>query len=275
MRPATRLAADVLLSFLGAALVLPVFATLLPGVPAHRILLRTALAAVLLLVWGRRAVYLGPTTREAGLERFPGATDDLAFGIAAAGGVLGAVILLMRADAALLPTEAAPTAGAIIGALAAAAVVGPLEEILFRGAAFRVWGAAGSSALYALVHFLRPGVRRATAGLDPWIGLRTLGDLAAALLDPAILPGLLGLFLFGLVLCLARARTRSLYLPIGLHAGGVFMLRLVGPFTEPALDVRPFLWGTAYPRPLSGLAGMAALGLLAVLVDLYARRRRP
>lgn len=272
MKAGRRLALDVSLAALAAVVATPAAAWLLPAVPAHRILVRLLLAGVVFAVLARRRLYLGESWLEAGLGRRPGATDEIAFGFSAGAAVLGLLLVWMVAAGALV--ETAPRPGAVVGALGTAVAVAVVEEVLFRGAAFSAWGAAGSSAVYAAVHFLRPDVRRFADGLDPFLGLRVLGDLLAPLASVEWLGGAVGLFLLGAVLCRARAATGGLYLGIGIHAGGVFMLRLVGAFTDHAPGGPAWLFGTSYPRPLSGPAGWLGIAVLWGAVLLYVRRRQ-
>jgi hypothetical protein len=79
--------------------------------------------------------------------------------------------------------------------------------------------AAVASAFYSVVHFLTPREDFMLAGGSPVEGLRYLGAVFARLVDPITLPAVLGLFLIGMVLCLALHRRRSLALIVGLHAG--------------------------------------------------------
>lgn len=268
-----RLAADTVLCLVVAVAATPLLAAVLPAVPAHRILLRLFVGLMLVFVAARRAVYLGPSPREAGLAPYPGVTDDLAFGFCA-GGFVGLLLLVMYADGAVVGARVPPAAPAILGALATGLAVAVVEEVLFRGVALRVWGPIVSSLVYAAVHFLRPAVRRTGEGLDFLLGLRVLGDLGASLADPiAVLPGTAGLLLFGLALCAVRRSSRSLYIGMGIHAGGVFFLRLFDVLTDHVVAVRPWLWGASYPRPLSGPAGWAGIIAVWLIAEVYVRRR--
>lgn len=126
-----------------------------------------------------------------------------------------------------------------------------VEEALFRGVVLRQLleacpaGWAGmaaamglSAALFALVHFLRPQKRT---------------------LLPAV-----GLFVFGLVLGTAYvAGGNSCWLPIGIHAAGVWVIQVLRPFVE----YRGPAWVIGYPSyPICGVPGLAALAILTALV---------
>lgn len=134
----------------------------------------------------------------------------------------------------------------LIGFLPAAILVGVLEEAVFRGfvlqhllAASRSAAVLASSAAYAVVH------------------LRT------RTLDPGAWLELGGLFLLGLVLCLACFRTGRLSLAIGLHAALAYGARVNKLLIRIETDV-PWLVGTN--RLVNGLAGWAALLVLAAVL---------
>ena len=75
-----------------------------------------------------------------------------------------------------------------------------------------------------------------------------------------------GHLMLGLLLCLAFLRTGSLWLPIGLHAGGILMIMGTRPFFE----YRGPAWLTgASIFPFAGVVGIAGLGLLTAFVMTY------
>ena len=112
-----------------------------------------------------------------------------------------------------------------------AIVVSLLEEMLFRGAlqgAVRKTTVDGFAMvtvaiLFAAVHFLKPpGSSIGTSGLHWWSGLAVLPETVWRFRQPGLLLGGFGtLLVAGLILGYARNRTRSLWMPIGLHAGWV------------------------------------------------------
>ena len=58
---------------------------------------------------------------------------------------------------------------------------------------------------------------------------------------------IIGLFLFGLALNIAFIRTRSLFLPIGLHAGAVFMIKFQNSFVRKGPEIYyPFIGNTPH-----------------------------
>lgn len=161
--------------------------------------------------------------------------------------------------------------GTIFSALATAAIVATLEEILFRGGIFgglrRViyWPAAlvVSSAIYALTHFLQ---RSELAGSVAWnSGLVLLPQILAGFADfHALVPGFFNLTLAGILLGLAYQRTGNLYFSIGLHAGWVFWLKTYGAFTADAPNAAVWFWGTG-----KMIDGWLAFFILAFMLFLF------
>ncbi|MGE5707374.1 MAG: lysostaphin resistance A-like protein [Bacteroidota bacterium] len=123
------------------------------------------------------------------------------------------------------------------------------EEVVFRGALLQIllkgakpiWALSGAAAVWALGHYLRPNL--------------TLMDLFS----------LLGLIVAGILLGLAYLRTRSLWLPIGIHAGWIYVLSLsgqLGIFTF--ADGYSLLHGGGSPN--SGVLGIATMLLCLMLL---------
>lgn len=138
--------------------------------------------------------------------------------------------------------------GAIIRkALVVAVVVSVIEELLFRGVllgiflrAMRVVPAIlGLSLLFAAVHFLKPPAGATVPdpeALDA--GFVLLRQILHNFVDPmALLGRFLTIFAISVVLALARWRTASLWMPIGLHAGWVFAYQLFKAATWPVGDL--------------------------------------
>ncbi len=167
-------------------------------------------------------------------------------------------------------------------ALFTALLVGFFEELFFRGALFkglledagRAPAFFAANLFYAASHFIKPPEDFAPGGLDPWAGVRFLvGNLQPFLNPPAILPGLVGLFLIGLVLSYALLRTRSLYLSIGLHAGWVFgikTLSLYGDFNRADLG---WAFG-AKPKIVSGVVTWIGILLVGAAVHFMTRKNK-
>lgn len=192
-----------------------------------------------------------------------------------------AVTLAAGARTLDLSTSPAEFAGRFVSALATAAVVAVLEEMLFRGAIFGTlrralhWPAALalSSAIYAIVHFLgRPG----SPPQVHWdSGVRVLPTMLRAMGDwHAIVPALITLTLAGVILGLAYQATDDLWASIGIHAGWIFWLKFYGFLTNSAPGTDEWVWGTS--KLIDGwFALMAIVVVLLVVASTMRRRARP
>jgi uncharacterized protein len=171
-----------------------------------------------------------------------------------------------------------------------ACAVALVEEFLFRGIllglAVRAWGAFRgvlfSSALFAIVHFLRPA-KAATDTVTWSSGFAQIAAIAGDLPPwPVVLWGLATLFGAGILLAGATLRTKSLWLAIGLHAGWILGqqgLNAIAKFRVKPPDellpwVGPSLVSGAVP---TGLAPLLALGVATGATVIYLRvfRRAP
>ncbi|MFM2241919.1 MAG: hypothetical protein RLZ97_774 [Verrucomicrobiota bacterium] len=168
-------------------------------------------------------------------------------------------------------------ARAVRKSLTAAAVVSILEEILFRGIllgiflrVMRPWAAVTAlSLLFAMVHFLEPppGVKVPDPeALDA--GFVLLGQILSRFLEPyELLARLAGLFVVGVILAVARLRTGSLWLPIGLHAGWVFAYQVFKSATWSVPDLPEasrWLVGTSLLEGMVPLTISLVTGILAL-----------
>jgi membrane protease YdiL (CAAX protease family) len=112
-----------------------------------------------------------------------------------------------------------------------ALVVAVIEEMLFRGAlqgAVRRtmtedFALVAVAVLYAAVHFMKPpGHGMELAAIRWWSGLALLPETFAQFRQLGLLlGGFTTLLLAGLILGYVRVRTRSLWMPAGLHAGWI------------------------------------------------------
>jgi membrane protease YdiL (CAAX protease family) len=118
-----------------------------------------------------------------------------------------------------------------LGKLVLASITVPLiEEAFFRGIILGVLLKGGRkylaivavSALFAIVHFLKAPDR--TSATVTWTsGFNSISHAFAQFGSPIVLLAAFAtLFIIGCILADARVLTRSLWLPIGLHAGWIF-----------------------------------------------------
>jgi membrane protease YdiL (CAAX protease family) len=221
--------------------------------------------------------------REAGLVPFRDRWPDLlrAFVIAAAS---IAVLSLLMSLAGVFKLGFFHTLPAVlqwsVKALLTALMVGFLEELFFRGMMFKglledarpATAFAVVNLFYAALHFLKPPEKFVVTGLDPLAGVRFLVQSLQRFLDPSeILPGLIGLFIIGLVLSYAFFRTRALYLSIGLHAGWVFALKTIRVYGDFDRGDLGWAFGSADPKIVSGVATWIGVAVVGVIVHLRTR----
>ena len=118
---------------------------------------------------------------------------------------------------------------ALLLPLTAAVATSLVEEFLFRGAlqgAVRrttvdTFAVSTVAVLFAIVHFLTPQTA-APPQIHWWSGLALLPDTFSQFRDPGLLLlGFTSLLIVGVILGYARLKTRSLWMPVGLHAGWV------------------------------------------------------
>ncbi|MGA3170077.1 MAG: CPBP family intramembrane glutamic endopeptidase [Chthoniobacteraceae bacterium] len=155
-----------------------------------------------------------------------------------------------------------------------AAAVAVIEEFLFRGAlqgAVRKttvdsFAMISVAVLYAAVHFLKP-VGTEPAQIHWWSGLALLPQTLGQFRQPALLlGGFSTLLLAGLILGYARDRTRSLWMPVGLHAGWV-----VGKMGLMDVSRTSVAWPWVGPDILIGLAPLLTLLVVWAIVWLMLR----
>lgn len=148
-----------------------------------------------------------------------------------------------------------------------ALVVSVLEEVFFRGAlqgAVRkttvdTFAMVAVAVLFASVHFLKPpGGGMLPQDIHWWSGLAVLPDTLWRFRQPGLLfGGFSTLLLAGLILGYARVRTRSLWMPVGLHAGWIFGDKGLTAITR---HTDTGLWlGPDIPNTLVGLAPLLTL----------------
>jgi membrane protease YdiL (CAAX protease family) len=166
-------------------------------------------------------------------------------------------------------------------AFASGVFVGFLEEIFFRGMLFLSLYDQGrplrayllANLFYSLLHFVKPGASYFLDHLDPTAGFRHLVTTFEPFLHPIpLLPGIFGLFLIGVVLSYALARTGNLYMSIGLHGGwviGLKTIRVFGDFTRQDLG---WAFGSTDPKIVSGVVTWIGILLVGVAVHWFTRK---
>jgi membrane protease YdiL (CAAX protease family) len=239
--------ARLLLYFAGTLLVGALFAPVLfwtaQSPSAHRMLPmlsrfdfetyfhRALLISALMLLWPLLRALQVRGWRDLGLEKNQRKTQDVLAGF------LIAAIPLLCCGAALILLQIYSLRPAILwGKLGtvvfASAFVPLIEELLFRGLILGVLLRSNSrfaamvltSALFAVLHFLKAPDQTTPAGDVNWAsGFVSIANSFWQFRDPMLLAaGFTTLFVIAWILADARLKTRSLWLPIGLHAGWIF-----------------------------------------------------
>ncbi|MDB4544673.1 CPBP family intramembrane metalloprotease [Akkermansiaceae bacterium] len=123
-----------------------------------------------------------------------------------------------------------------------AIAVSLVEEVLFRGFLMAIFLRAfrpsvaiiAVTLLFTSVHFLQPPSD--TVISNPWAltaGFEMLSLVGQRFLEPQLIAfGFSTLFLTGLILAIARHKSGSLWLSLGLHAGLIFSLKFYHKLTE-------------------------------------------
>jgi uncharacterized protein len=167
--------------------------------------------------------------RDLGLARNPRWTRDVSIGflIAALPILCCGVFLVVLGTYTMRPQVAWSALAAVT---LTAAVVPPVEELFFRGLFLGVLLRGNrpltavllSSGIFSIVHFLKAPDQTTTS--VAWTsGFMSLAHSLDQFTEPMlVLAGFTTLFLIGIILAHGRLRTRSLWLPIGLHAGWIF-----------------------------------------------------
>ncbi|MBJ7258224.1 MAG: CPBP family intramembrane metalloprotease [Chthoniobacterales bacterium] len=261
----------------------------LSGFPFHRVLNRCLQVSLLVFLW--------PALKWIGLRRPSdlgfqknacGARDAIAgFALAAAGVALVSALSLF---AGLLAWRPDPDIAAIGRIVLTAGAVALVEETVFRGVILGLclWSLSArasvflSSLLFAVLHFLKPAkTRLAPDAVQWWSGFSETFSFAGNLPPAAVLAfGLASLFLAGWVLGQCAVRTRSLWLPIGVHAGWVLGVQTANLFFKSSVAdgtshlpwAGPSLVSGAVPTGLLPLAGLVLVGWMTRFYLLHVSR---
>lgn len=263
----------------------------LRGFPFHRYFSRCLQISTLILLWPAFRLAGVWSLGAFGIARNPVWKRDLAAGLA----IAFVPVVLLAAGYIGLDIYSLKTglAGAgLLKVVSTAAAVALLEEFLFRGVllglclrALGPWPAAVvSSVIFGLVHFLRVAKPAAKVPVDWLSGFSQLPlACSSAPAWPLLGWGFLSLVIAGLILSFATLRTRSLFLPIGLHAGWILGqqgLQFIAKFrVKPPEAFLPWVGQNvvsgAVPTGIVPAAVLLATAGLAVLYLRYAKRPGP
>ncbi len=276
MKDAARLAAYFVAIVVGGALLAPILFWSAQALAAHgvfpflakhdfdRFFHRAILIAAVLFLWPLLRASNVRGLADLGLAPNPHWVRDVSCGI------LLSVIPLLFCAALLIALRVYSFRHVIvwprIGTVLLAAISVPfIEETFFRGIVLgislrtgrKLLSIAAVSGLFAAVHFLK-GSQREVAIVTWTSGFRSIGDAFGGFGDPMMVLAAFGtLFLIGCILADARVLTRSLWLPIGLHAGWIFASGTFNWLARGQMVALPWLG-----RNL--LVGIIPLGLAAV-----------
>jgi uncharacterized protein len=241
LKDAARLAAYFIAIVVGGALLAPILFWSAQALAAHGVFPflakyefdtffhRAILIAAVLLLWPLLLTSKVRRMAELGLAPNSHWARDVA------AGVLLSVVPLLLCGALLIALHVYSFRHVFvwprIGKVLLAAISVPfIEEAFFRGIVLglllrsgrKLLSVVAVSALFAAVHFLK-GSEREPAIVTWTSGFHSIGDAFAGFGDPImVLAAFATLFLIGCILADARVLTRSLWLPIGLHAGWIF-----------------------------------------------------
>ena len=254
-------------------------------IPFSRIFNRFFMVSGVLLFFACRSLLKIESPAQLGLMPRTQAGRDVANGLVLALGsmiVLGLVMSLAEVYQPFFRLSLSASVEQCMKAILSGFTVGLLEEIFFRGIIFRGlledWKPLPAflvaNLFYSALHFVKPGERYFLTGVDPWAGFRHLFSTFAPFFEPAeIAPGIIGLLLIGIVLSYAFARTGTLYLSIGLHAGWVIAIKTVRVFGDYQTENLGWLFGSGDPKIVSGVVTWGGIILVGLAVHRLTRNR--
>ena len=192
---------------------------------------RALLVAAVCLLWPLLRSLTIRQWRDLDLQKNPRAGADVAAGFVIA------TIPLLCCGAALIALQIYSLRPSFLWHkmpdVIAAAIFAPIvEEVFFRGfilgvllrRSSRLLALLLTSAFFSIIHFLKtPDLTMPNDTVGWTAGFVSIAHSFSQFADPLLLAtGFLTLFTLGCILADARLQTRSLWLPIGLHAGWVF-----------------------------------------------------
>ena len=239
--------------------------------PFHRFFDRAVLISALVLLWPLVKWLRVRSWNDLNLAPDPNAWPNLARGFLLALGslaLLGAGLIYspiyeLRSHPAWLQIAFLPVS---------AVCVALLEEGLFRGAmqglvqrsASQTTALVFVSALYSIVHFLKPQGHHAAGQAITWLsGFELIPQAFWQFSQPfLVLGGFTTLIIAGLILGYARLRTRALWMPVGLHAGWIIGKMGLNKIADRVADAPPWFG----PDLLVGIAPVLVLIFTACIV---------
>ena len=254
-------------------------------IPFSRIFNRFFMVSGVLLFFAYRPLLKIESPSQLGLMPRTRAAHDVANGLALALGSMVALGLIMSLAEVYQPffrLSLSATLDQSVKAVLTGFTVGLLEEVFFRGIIFRGlledWKPLPAflvaNLFYSALHFVKPGERYFLTGVEPLAGFRHLFSTFAPFFELSeIAPGLIGLLLIGIVLSYAFARTGTLYLSIGLHAGWVIAIKTIRVFGDYLAENLGWLFGSTDPKVVSGVVTWAGIILVGVAVHWITRSR--
>jgi membrane protease YdiL (CAAX protease family) len=242
------------------------------------------ISGIILFFVFRPLLEIGPVAR-LGLAPRTHAARDLALGAGLALASMAGLVVVMSLTGVFTPffrlalSESLSRCGE---ALLAAVGAGLVEEIFFRGIIFKglrddlgpFRGYLFAGLLFSAIHFVQPASDAVLREMDAWAGVRHVVHSFHPFLTPTtLLPGLFGLFLIGVILSYAFARTGTLYLSIGLHGGWIFSLKTMRVFGDFRRADLGWVFGSTDPKIVSGVVTWVGLLLVALAVHWFTRNR--
>ncbi len=243
--------------------------------PFHRYLSRCVQVSVLVLLW--------PALRWTGLRRWselglrpnPNAGMDVVSGfVLGALGVftLGAFYLL----AGLYEMRLDPHLGKLPAIALTAGVVSVVEETVFRGVVLGLclWSmrdrlaVALTTLLFTAVHFIKPAKSTiAPSDVTWWSGFEELGRSVGSGGDAWLTVfAAASLMVAGWILARATLDTRSLWLPIGLHAGWILGQQSLNVLMRLTADPPTAWMPWVGPSQVSGVVPVGLIPLASLLL---------
>ena len=214
---------------------------------------RAIMLGALLFIWPLLRWLRIKNARDLDLQPNPRWLRDTAMGFLISTGPLACCALVLL-GLGVYAVRATISWGALGSVAASAAVVPLIEEALFRGLFLGVLLRGNrpliatllSAGIFSIVHFLK-GPDQATAVVGWNAGFVSLAHSLDQFAEPMLLlAGFTTLFLLGWILAEARLRTRSLWLPIGLHAGWIFASGALNKIAQREMLALPWLGKSLY-----------------------------